>query len=67
MVIFLEVVYSIPIKVIANNGTLKCTIPSKIAKILKLNRSDMILWILRTDGSVEIKKHPKLENMKENE
>lgn len=48
--------YSIPIKVVSNNGAMKCTIPKQIADKMKLQKGDQIIWILYDDGHVEVQK-----------
>ncbi|MEM3526438.1 MAG: AbrB/MazE/SpoVT family DNA-binding domain-containing protein [Candidatus Jordarchaeaceae archaeon] len=49
------ILYSIPVKVIKNNSTLKCTIPKEIAQKLGINKNHKIIWILHDDGKIEIK------------
>lgn len=48
--------YSIPVKVISNNGAIKCTIPKQIADKIGLTKEDQIIWILYDDGHVEVQK-----------
>ena len=50
------ILYSIPLKVVGNNGALKCTIPKQIAEKIQLVRGDTIIWMLFDDGHVEVKK-----------
>lgn len=50
------ILYSIPLKVIGNNGALKCTIPKQIAEKMQVVRGDTIIWVLFDDGHVELKK-----------
>ncbi|MEM5772857.1 MAG: hypothetical protein QXL86_01365 [Candidatus Aenigmatarchaeota archaeon] len=49
------ILYSIPVKVIKNNGALKCTIPKEIVQKLGINKNHKIVWILYDNGKIEIK------------
>lgn len=49
------ILYSIPVKVIKNNSTLKCTIPKEIVQKLGISKNNKILWILYEDGRIEIR------------
>ncbi|MFH8108121.1 MAG: hypothetical protein QXJ25_03800 [Candidatus Aenigmatarchaeota archaeon] len=49
------ILYSIPVKIIKNNSTLKCTIPKEIAKKLGINQTHKIVWVLYENGKIEIK------------
>jgi len=49
------ILYSIPVKVIKNNSTFKCTIPKEIVEKLKINKSDKIVWILHDNGNIEVR------------
>jgi len=49
------ILYSIPVKVVKNNSTFKCTIPKEIAQKLKITEEDKIVWVLYDDGKIEIK------------
>jgi len=51
-----DILYSIPIKVVKSDGTFKCTIPKEIAKKILLTKSDRLIWILRKDDTICIKK-----------
>ena len=48
--------YSIPVKVVSNNGAMKCTIPKQIAEKMGLKKGTQIMWILFDDGHVEVQK-----------
>jgi len=48
--------YSIPVKVVSNNGAMKCTIPKQIAEKMNLKKGEQIKWILFDDGHIEIQK-----------
>jgi hypothetical protein len=49
------ILYSIPVRVIKNNSTFKCTIPKEIAQKLRITKEHKIVWILHDDGKIEIK------------
>jgi len=49
------ILYSIPVRVIKNNSTFKCTIPKEIAQKLGISKEHKIVWILYDDGKIEIK------------
>jgi hypothetical protein len=49
------ILYSIPVKVIKNNGTFKCTIPKEISKKIGITKEHKIVWMLHDDGKIEIK------------
>jgi len=48
--------YSIPVRIVGNNGALKCTIPKQISTKMDLEKGKNIVWILYEDGTVEVKK-----------
>jgi len=48
--------YSIPVKVVSNNGAMKCTIPKQIAEKMELEKGSKIVWVLFDDGHVEVHK-----------
>ena len=52
----LGVKYSIPVKIVSNNGAMKCTIPKQIADKMNLKKGERIKWILFDDGHIEIQK-----------
>ena len=51
-----DILYSIPVKVVKSDMTFKCTIPKEIAKRLQLTGDDRLIWILRKNNSVYIRK-----------
>jgi len=53
---FLGIIYSIPVKIVSNNGAMKCTIPKQIAEKMEMVRGESILWVLFEDGHVEVQK-----------
>ena len=48
--------YSIPVKIVSNNGAMKCTIPKQIAEKMGLEKGKNIVWVLFDDGRVEVQK-----------
>ncbi len=50
------ILYSIPVKVVKSDGTFKCTIPKDIAKRILLTEKDRLVWVLRKDNTICIKK-----------
>ena len=51
----MPVMYSIPMRLIPNNGTLRCTIPKEIVTSLGLKKGDQIVWTLYEDGKLQIR------------
>jgi len=51
-----DILYSIPVKVVKSDGTYKCTIPKEIAKKMLLSNRDRLIWILRKDETICVKK-----------
>ena len=49
------IVYSIPVRIVPNNSTLRCTIPKEIALNLGLRKGDELIWILHDDGKLEVR------------
>jgi bifunctional DNA-binding transcriptional regulator/antitoxin component of YhaV-PrlF toxin-antitoxin module len=54
------IIYSIPVKVVSNNGALKCTIPKEIATHANITKGERVIWILHDDGRVEVKPESKI-------
>lgn len=54
------IVYSIPVKVVSNNGALKCTIPKEIAEKAKIVKGEKIIWILYDDGKIEVQSESRI-------
>jgi len=51
----MPVMYSIPMRLIPNNGTLRCTIPKEIVTSLGLKKGDQIVWTLYEGGKLQIR------------
>ncbi|MCF2143352.1 MAG: hypothetical protein K9W42_06585 [Candidatus Heimdallarchaeota archaeon] len=54
-----DIVYSIPVKVVKSDGTYKCTIPKEIAKKILLTKNDRLLWVLRKNNTITVRKELK--------
>lgn len=54
------IVYSIPVRVVGNNGAIKCTIPKEIAEKAKIVKGERIIWILHDDGRIEVQPEAKI-------
>jgi AbrB family looped-hinge helix DNA binding protein len=52
------IIYSIPVKVVSNNGAFKCTIPKEIAKRMNIIKGERVIWILYDDGKIEVQLEP---------
>lgn len=50
------IIYSIPVKVVSNNGAMKCTIPKEIATKMKIVKGERIIWTLHANGKVEVQR-----------
>lgn len=53
------ILYSIPVKAIASDGSIKCSIPKEIASEMELQKGDKIIWMIYDDGKVEVRKEVK--------
>jgi len=51
----MAVMYSIPMRLIPNDGTLRCTIPKEIVTSLGLKKGDQIVWTLYHNGKLQIR------------
>jgi len=51
----MAIIYSIPVRIVPNNGTLRCTIPKEIVLNLGLQKGDELIWILHADGKLEVR------------
>lgn len=54
------IIYSIPVRVVGNNGAIKCTIPKEIAEKAKIVKGERIIWILHDDGRIEVQPEAKI-------
>lgn len=52
----MSILYSIPVKVVSSNRTLKCTIPKDIATKMNIEKGERVIWICHEDGKVEVRK-----------
>ena len=50
----MSILYSIPVKVVSTNGTLKCTIPKDIVNKTGIKKGDRIIWKYYDNGKIII-------------
>jgi len=50
------VLFSIPVKAVASDSTLRCCIPKDIANEVDIKNGDTLLWVLYEDNQIVVKK-----------
>jgi len=50
-----NIIYSIPVKVVESNKAKKCTIPKQIAEKMEITKGDILIWSYYENGTVEVK------------
>jgi AbrB family looped-hinge helix DNA binding protein len=55
MTIKVNLLYSIPVKVVESNNAKKCSIPKQIANKLDIKKGDTLIWSYYDNGTIHVK------------
>lgn len=50
-----NLLYSIPVKVVESNNYIKCSIPKQIANKLDIKKGDSLVWSYYDNGTIQVK------------